>query len=139
MLAWVPRLILLHSCTSSVQPAGTTCKPAVAEAAALQERRLPSGSSGVHALRDQAQLERRQQHQIGTMHILLYGAIAGMLSEACIYPLEVVRRRMQMAVVPAASRAASQGEAWRLGKMQSTCLVCRLLQDVFMASAPRLP
>ena len=72
----------------------------------MQERRLPSGSSGVHALRDQAQLEQLQQHQIGTAQILLYGAIAGMLSEAVIYPLEVVRRRMQMAAAPAASTAA---------------------------------
>ena len=36
-------------------------------------RRLPSGSSGLHALEDQARLQRAEQHQLGTARILLYG------------------------------------------------------------------
>ncbi|KAF2293049.1 hypothetical protein GH714_035732 [Hevea brasiliensis] len=39
-----------------------------------------------------------EQLELGTMRTLLYGAIAGCCSEATTYPLEVVRRHLQMQV-----------------------------------------
>lgn len=62
------------------------------------------------------------------VYTLLYGGIAGMLSECVVYPLEVVRRRMQMQGMrgPAASRGALQlaacsGMLWNLQSALCCC------------------
>ena len=40
--------------------------------------------------------------QLGPLHMLLFGALSGASAEAVVYPMEVIRRRMQM-------KAASAG------------------------------
>lgn len=49
--------------------------------------------------------------QLGPLHMLLFGALSGASAEAVVYPMEVIRRRMQ---VQAAS-ASSAGTACAFG------------------------
>jgi hypothetical protein len=44
-------------------------------------------------------------------YMLLYGAIAGVASEVCVYPLEVLRRRMQLQSAPGAGGGAAGAAA----------------------------
>ena len=45
--------------------------------------------------------------QLGPLHMLLFGALSGASAEAVVYPMEVIRRRMQV-------QAASAGSAGEL-------------------------
>jgi len=65
-----------------------------------QQQQGASVRSGQHAL------QPAPQH-LEPMYTLLYGAIAGMASEVIVYPLEVVRRRMQLQCMSLAAARAS--------------------------------
>ena len=60
-------------------------------------------------VRAQGQVQPGQTDKaLPPVYTLMYGGIAGILSECVVYPLEVLRRRMQMQSMAAAS---SSGEA----------------------------
>jgi hypothetical protein len=65
-----------------------------AAAAAEQQRRGQAGAGAKPGL------------ELPAPYMLLYGAIAGVASEVCVYPLEVLRRRMQLQCAPGAAAAA---------------------------------
>lgn len=51
-----------------------------------------------HMKQEGEELNALEQLELGTVRTLLYGAIAGVCSEAATYPFEVVRRQLQMQV-----------------------------------------
>jgi hypothetical protein len=61
----------------------------IAAAAALDQQQELAGSSST-------QQQVQQQHELPVLYTLLYGAIAGAAAEAILYPLEVIRRKMQL-------------------------------------------
>ena len=68
--------------------------------------------------------------QLGPVHMLLFGALSGASAELVVYPMEVIRRRMQM-------QAASAGTpcviipvtAWHAEGMHMACR-CKLVSGV---------
>lgn len=62
--------------------------------------RTPQGRKRLEDMKQQKgqQLNAMEQLELGTVRTLLYGAIAGVCSEAATYPFEVVRRQLQMQV-----------------------------------------
>jgi uncharacterized integral membrane protein len=68
----------------------------------------------------QAAAGQAQQQELPALYTLLYGAIAGAASEAIVYPLEVLRRQMQLqgmagAAAAVASRASHGGRLATMG------------------------
>ena len=56
--------------------------------------------------------------QLGPLHMLLFGALSGASAEAVVYPMEVIRRRMQL-------KAASAGEflgIWPVSRCSRWCI-----------------
>ncbi|XP_062099584.1 probable mitochondrial adenine nucleotide transporter BTL3 [Humulus lupulus] len=59
----------------------------------------PEGRERLQHMKQEGQeLNALEQLELGTVRTLLYGAIAGVCSEAATYPFEVVRRQLQMQV-----------------------------------------
>lgn len=58
---------------------------------------------------DQQHQQHQQQHlELPVLYTLLYGAVAGAASESILYPLEVIRRKMQLqSMVAGATTAAN--------------------------------
>jgi hypothetical protein len=75
-------------------------------AAALEQQQhdAASNSSGSTQQQQQQQQQIQQvQHELPVLYTLLYGAIAGAAAEAFLYPLEVIRRKMQLQSMAAGS------------------------------------
>jgi len=69
----------------------------------LAELNTSSSSSGQ---------QQQQQHELPVMYTLMYGALAGAAAETFLYPLEVIRRKMQLQSMAAgAAVLASPGNA----------------------------
>ncbi|WIA10639.1 hypothetical protein OEZ85_010820 [Tetradesmus obliquus] len=68
---------------------------AAAAAAALEQSQHEAASSSTGSTQQQQQ-QVQQQHELPVLYTLLYGAIAGAAAEAFLYPLEVIRRKMQL-------------------------------------------
>jgi hypothetical protein len=66
----------------------------IAAAAALEQ--LQHEAAGSTDSTQQQQQHVQQQHELPVLYTLLYGAIAGAAAEAFLYPLEVIRRKMQL-------------------------------------------
>lgn len=76
----------------------------------LAELNSSSSSSSSTMLNQQQQHQQptQQQHQhleLPVMYTLLYGALAGAAAETFLYPLEVIRRKMQLQSMAAAATA----------------------------------
>ncbi|KAF6259403.1 mitochondrial carrier domain-containing protein [Scenedesmus sp. NREL 46B-D3] len=85
----------------------------IAAAAALEQRQQHvDGSSTGSAQQQQRQVQQQQQHELPVLYTLLYGAVAGAAAEAFLYPLEVIRRKMQL-------QSMAAGAAHLAGNAQS--------------------
>lgn len=59
----------------------------------------PEGRERIQRMKQEREdLNALQQLELGPIRTLLYGAIAGLCSEAATYPFEVVRRQLQLQV-----------------------------------------
>ncbi|KVI04025.1 Mitochondrial carrier domain-containing protein [Cynara cardunculus var. scolymus] len=64
----------------------------------------PGGRRRLQHMKDsEEELNALEQMELGTVRTLIYGAIAGCCAEAATYPFEVVRRQLQMQVLPSAA------------------------------------
>ncbi|KAF3447659.1 hypothetical protein FNV43_RR08361 [Rhamnella rubrinervis] len=70
----------------------------------------PEGRKRTEHMKQSQELSALEQLELGPIRTLLYGAIAGACSETAIYPLDVLRKQLQM-----------QAQSTRLSAM-STCL-----------------
>lgn len=70
----------------------------------------PEGRKRIEHMKHSQELNVLEQLELGPIRTLLYGAIAGACSETAIYPLDVLRKQLQM-----------QAQSTRLSAM-STCV-----------------
>ncbi|GJP34883.1 hypothetical protein CLOM_g19365 [Closterium sp. NIES-68] len=106
-IAFLPsgKLALPGAPSTPSTPSTSTTSPSASQSAGVSTLVKADAS---HTTDLSAVEEGEVRKELGPMRTLLYGAIAGVVSELATYPLEVVRRQMQMSGIEGSVAVAGQ-------------------------------